>query len=545
SLDSTVIGQVSASDPEAQTVSYSIAYGDNDPLDGLFEINAEGKISLTAVGVKAFTNDYELTSNTHNITVVATDPAGNSSQIAVTLNEININERPLAENFSVDIADQDIVPIVFDTTGSDDHISDVDDDMLGNQVMVMLTSLPDAGTLLYTEGGVTREITESDLYDSQSGYLGTEFDPNFISYVPGSKNLFTFGDSDHSNMEDGQWGDPNEDNTVRTYTLDNDNVITLWITDQNGKPATFHLYKNENANDGYGLADNDGNGINGNGGQSDNGHETFHIDLAQNPLDVVYFGIDGVGGAQNGNSDNSIMVTYHLYDGNSETVNYEKPDGDVGNQQLSYEFSYSSPDNPIIGIEMTGDGGSWVLSYFSGAEALPDETSFTYVAIDSGVPVDENNTQTKLISDEATVTLDTSDAPSYNVFSAENGDSLNGQLGNDVLIGDEQANIFTWLDSTLDSGRDVIVDFELGNDKVDLLDILSDSPSTQEFNALIDSISVSVSGDNVELEVPINQDDSQTIVFENGASLFDSYIDSGAITQQNDLLNALLKDPSS
>ncbi|SDG72325.1 hypothetical protein SAMN04488136_1021, partial [Vibrio xiamenensis] len=95
SFDSTVIGQVSASDPEAQTVSYSIAYGDNDPLDGLFEINAEGEISLTTAGVTAFTNDYELASNTHNITVVATDPAGNSNQISVTLNELDINEPPV------------------------------------------------------------------------------------------------------------------------------------------------------------------------------------------------------------------------------------------------------------------------------------------------------------------------------------------------------------------------------------------------------------------------------------------------------------------
>ncbi len=417
--------------------------------------------------------------------------------------------------------------------------------MLGNQVMVMLTSLPTFGTLIYTDGdGFTREITQADLYNPTSSQLGTEFDPNFISYIPGNENLFDFGDLDSTDVTDGQWGTSNVDDTQRTFTLDNGAVITLSMYKNAGTdhPSTFELYTGSNGNDGYGLGDTDGNGI--------NSGEHLDIDLTENPLEVVYFGLDGAGGAQNENSNSPVTVDYLLESGTVVSVEYTKTSGDVGNEQLAYEFSYSSPDDPIVGISLIGNGGNWVLRYFSGAEDSPDQDSFNYVAIDSGQPENASGDEVKLVSDEATVTLDISESSSYQVFSAANGDgdeqgNLYAELGNDVFIGDDQANIFTWLDSTLDTSRDVIVDFELGNDKVDLLDILSDSPSTQEFNELIDSISVSVSGDNVELEVPINQDDSQTIVFENGVSLFDTYIDSGAITQQNELLNALLKDPSS
>ncbi|WP_174244362.1 cadherin repeat domain-containing protein, partial [Vibrio atypicus] len=73
-----VIGTVSATDPDGENVTYSITSNvTNDADEPLFEIDANsGEVSLTAAGVTAFTNDYELAANVHNITVTATEDEG-------------------------------------------------------------------------------------------------------------------------------------------------------------------------------------------------------------------------------------------------------------------------------------------------------------------------------------------------------------------------------------------------------------------------------------------------------------------------------------
>ncbi|MGY5541112.1 cadherin repeat domain-containing protein, partial [Vibrio brasiliensis] len=75
SSDAYVIGTVTATDEDAgDVVSYSISSNVQLAGQDLFEIDsATGEISLTAAGVAAFTNDYELPDNQHTITVVASD----------------------------------------------------------------------------------------------------------------------------------------------------------------------------------------------------------------------------------------------------------------------------------------------------------------------------------------------------------------------------------------------------------------------------------------------------------------------------------------
>ncbi|MCW8336797.1 hypothetical protein, partial [Vibrio paucivorans] len=80
-------------DPELEDVTYSI--GTNVQIEGvdLFQIDAQGNISLTAAGAEAFTNDYETLANSHDITVIASDGV-NDVEITVTLNEQDVNEPP-------------------------------------------------------------------------------------------------------------------------------------------------------------------------------------------------------------------------------------------------------------------------------------------------------------------------------------------------------------------------------------------------------------------------------------------------------------------
>ncbi len=61
-----------------------------------YQVDANGNVSLTEAGEKAFTNDYESGRNTHTITVTATGTDGSGADttdtIEVTLNETNIDD---------------------------------------------------------------------------------------------------------------------------------------------------------------------------------------------------------------------------------------------------------------------------------------------------------------------------------------------------------------------------------------------------------------------------------------------------------------------
>ncbi|MEL7293844.1 MAG: hypothetical protein AAGJ67_18235, partial [Pseudomonadota bacterium] len=63
----------------------------------LFEIDAQsGEISLTAAGVTAFTNDYEVLGNMHDIVVTATEVDGlgdvKTTDVTVNLDEVNLDD---------------------------------------------------------------------------------------------------------------------------------------------------------------------------------------------------------------------------------------------------------------------------------------------------------------------------------------------------------------------------------------------------------------------------------------------------------------------
>ncbi|ANW25609.1 adhesin [Vibrio coralliilyticus] len=533
--DEYVIGTVSATDADGEAVTYSIKTNVfNESNEPLFVINpSSGAISLTSAGVLAFTNNFEALANVHNLVITATEVDGFGTQkatdIDVVLSELNVNEIPVAEDFDVDAGDAIIVPIVFDSDDESlDHISDEDDDFNDVQLNVMITSLPQYGTLLYTdEFGETRVLTEADLHSIGDAVdIDKLFNPDNITYVPGVGDPFEIGYSGDSEDivldEDGfyNWGEYVSD-TERLITLENGNTIGISITDNNDKP--LKQYTGGVPHVGWGIGDTDGNGM--------NNQETLIIDFSENPLDVVTFGLDGMGAEFNTNSDVYVEVTYTFEDGTTHVEQYQKDEGDVGNSQILYDFSYSSPDNPIVQMELSSTGGNWELRYISGTQDITEDVTFDYVAVDSDLAV----------SNEATVTIDVSDSPEYEVLSAEQGDELTSQLGNQMMLGDSDDNVFTWLDSTLDSGTDVVDNFELGSDLIDLTDILDDDDNV-EVADLIDKIEVTVDEDDVVLTVT-DEGKEQTIVMEGVTSSFEDagLIVNDAITDEFNMLTQILK----
>ena len=96
SADADVLGTVKATDVDAgASITYSITGGDPN---GYYEINSNGQISLTAAGVLAATNNFEVLANTRDITVTANDGQGGTTNIQVTLTETNVNEAPVFVN---------------------------------------------------------------------------------------------------------------------------------------------------------------------------------------------------------------------------------------------------------------------------------------------------------------------------------------------------------------------------------------------------------------------------------------------------------------
>ncbi|MCF7487068.1 VCBS domain-containing protein [Vibrio sp. A2-1] len=446
-----------------------------------------------------------------NYVVTAID--GVEHVIEITIN--GVNDAPEATSFVVVNDDDAVIPILFDSEdgGMPDYISDIEDDHNEIPLNVRINTLPTSGTLLYTdENGDTREIVQSDV---DSGVL---FVPNNISFVAGPGDLFEMGFSgdpeDMPDLVDGfyNWGvavSPTE----RLITLANGNTITISIDDNNDKP--LQQYQGEQPHVGYGIGDTDGKGM--------NMQETLIIDFTNNPLEVVHFGLDGMGGEFNTNSSVHIEVTYTFADGTTASEQYQKDEGDTGNQQILYEFSYSSPSNPIVGMELSSSGGNWELRYVQGNEAVTDDPQFDYVAVDSSGAE----------STVETVTVDTEEPQLYNVTSAASNEPLFAAAGNDLLIGDSEDNIFTWLDSALDNGTDIIKDFELhtngSGDLIDLNDLIEDPQDETQMAELLDMIEVSVDGEDIALSIPINGGvDVQTIVVEGIATEMGASVDLGS-----------------
>ncbi|EED27070.1 iron-regulated protein FrpC [Vibrio sp. 16] len=248
-------------------------------------------------------------------------------------------------------------------------------------------------------------------------------------------------------------------------------------------------------------------------------------------MDVLTFGLDGMGAGFNTNSNVYVEVTYTFADGTTAVEQYQKDEGEVGNDKILYEFSYSSPDNPITKMELSSTGSNWEFRYLSGNQDITEDVSFDYVAVDSDLA----------ISNEATVTIDVSDSPEYTVLSAELGEDLTAQLGNQMMLGDDNSNVFTWLDTTLDNGTDVIDNFKLGSDLIDLREILQDDDNV-EVADLVNQIDVSLSEDDVVFTVS-DEGREQTIVLE---GVYDSFADAGliasnAITDELEMLTQVLK----
>ncbi len=307
---------------------------------------------------------------------------------------------PVSRDFSIQLNNEGFSSILFDDpSGIADQISDIEDDLSGDQVNIVITRLPDSGTLLYDGEPVTEDMLT--LFDESGEPIGDvlSFDPTKFSYQNDDQSTgFILGvkeapdglDGDESVTSFLNWGEPTDDPNTRvlTFTDDEDNIVDqIFITTIGGVPTQYYADKNHI---GYGLGVGGGDGIQ----QS----ESIIIDLSQRPAENVTLGLDGMGGwFEEGHSrETQVLIRVTLDDGTviEQTVMKQTS----GNQDLFREISIAVPDENegavITQVEVSTIGpGNWELRYLE--TDTPDD-SFDYRAIDS----DGN------FSEESTVTID-------------------------------------------------------------------------------------------------------------------------------------------
>lgn len=181
-------------------------------------------------------------------------------------------------------------------------------------------------------------------------------------------------------------------------------------------------------------------------------------------------------------------------------------------------------------MDMSSTGGNWELRYITGTQEITEDVTFDYLAVDSELA----------LSEEAKVTIDVSESPAYQVLSAANGDALNSELGNEVMVGDDNANVFSWLDDTLDNGTDIIKDFVLDEDIIDLDDVLDDTDSL-DVDELITNMDVEIVDDDLALIIE-HEDGEQTIILEDGANILGDYIAPDNTFDSVELLSQIIKN---
>ncbi|MGR5437786.1 Calx-beta domain-containing protein, partial [Vibrio owensii] len=326
---------------------------------------------------------------------------------------------PKSEDFIVEVSSGNRTQVIFDHESEEkDHISDEEDDAANEQLHVVITELPEHGTLFHN--GV--EIKEADLYQGEGDTTYTKFDPDLIEYQPDNHSEgFSLGinsnadtqplgqpDSGSSTSDFYNWGEKVNANT-RELKLDGGDIVT--IRSEGGKLTQYS--GDESANHvGYGL------GVGGKQGVNEG--EKLIIEFDSRPADSVTLGLDGLGGyfeKDLGNANESSVVITVNYEGGSKTFEFQKESS--GNSDLFHSLTIPSegfdlPENvEITSIELTTEGkGNWELR--SVETSLSD--SFDYRALDS----DGN------FSDVSTVTFEeTNQAP----------DAQNDPVGFEVKLG--------------------------------------------------------------------------------------------------------------
>ncbi|RHW74541.1 cadherin, partial [Colwellia sp. RSH04] len=126
-----VVGTL-ANNPDVAT--YTFSNGSQTSADGYYHIDNNGVITITAAGILAHVNDFEVGANSGDYDIIASDAAGNETTITVTLSETNVD---------------DTAPSLSDQSFS------YEENQVADAVVGMLANNPDVATYTFSNGSQT------------------------------------------------------------------------------------------------------------------------------------------------------------------------------------------------------------------------------------------------------------------------------------------------------------------------------------------------------------------------------------------------------
>ncbi|WP_202906912.1 Ig-like domain-containing protein, partial [Vibrio mexicanus] len=344
---------------------------------------------------------------------------GDKSTTATGIITDSTDNPPKSESFTHQVSSSGMSQIIFDTAKeaidgdnkvATDHISDAEDDADDSKhLKIIITSLPDHGTLYFFENNKWNPVESKHLNSKQfnANELNYEPDSNSEGFILGVKEA-QLNEAGSSNKEFLNWGDAEGAGNTRVLDLGDGHQVT--ITSQGGNLVQY-LGDPKEDHVGYGIGVKNDTGIDEN--------ESIAIDFGLRPAGSVTLGLDGVGGwfqeglkpGVNTGDETSVVITVNYIDGNKTgTVTYQYQKASKGDVDLFHKITIPVTDEndsfdgtlrvvdgtlpdgvSITGVVLGTEGnGNWELRYLE-TEA---SDSFDYKAVDSDGNLSEESTVT-------------------------------------------------------------------------------------------------------------------------------------------------------
>ncbi|PSV02738.1 hypothetical protein C0W80_07040 [Photobacterium leiognathi subsp. mandapamensis] len=148
-----------------------------------------------------------------------------------------------------------------------------------------------------------------------------------------------------------------------------------------------------------------------------------------------------------------------------------------------------------------------------GSDSLLSATSIT---LNINVEPDTATTIDASTSPSGSGELIVDDDQDRTLIGSDDDDIFYARGGNDILTGNAGDDLFIWQLGDIDGSTDVITDFTLGEDKIDLTDVLDDSAGDGlNLDDLLAGINADASSGKVELTVTASNSNTQNITLDN------------------------------
>ncbi|WP_146151673.1 retention module-containing protein [Photobacterium sp. GB-50] len=180
--------------------------------------------------------------------------------------------------------------------------------------------------------------------------------------------------------------------------------------------------------------------------------------------------------------------------------------------------TYRVPVSQLDDLYLTGlSTGS--TSLIVEAESTIDSNSVlsaTSITLNINVGEDTTTEIDASISPSGRGELIVDDDQDRTLIGSDDDDIFYAGGGNDILTGNAGDDLFIWELDNIDGSIDVITDFALGEDKIDLTDVLDDSAGDGlKLDDLLAGISADASSGKLELMITASNSNTQTITLDN------------------------------